>query len=381
MKDKMGRLVRCDGFNNVVASVIAIIIGLLFGLVVLFITDPSRALEGFRTILLGGFLGGGKGIGQVLYLATPIIMTGLSVAFAFKTGLFNIGASGQFTMGAVTAVFIGVNMNIPAPLHWIVAIIAAMLVGALWGLIPGLLKAYCNVHEVIATIMMNYIGMYLSTFIIKTYCFNTTKSISQDILDSAVLPKLGMDKIFSTTIGTYTDSSVVNIGFLLAIVAAIVIHLLLNRTTYGYELKACGHNPSASKYAGINEKKNIVMAMVIAGALAGIGGALVFLTGPGGRNMAVIEEIALEGFNGIPVALLALSHPLGVIFSGIFIAYLTQAGSYLQMLNYMPELIKIIISCIIYFSAFSLVLRKFVPSIIKRFDEKKEKKENLGGEQ
>ncbi len=351
--------INSDAVSSIIASIISILIGIAFGFVILLITDPSRAFEGLLRIFAGGFTGGAKGVGQVLYLATPLIMTGLSVGFAFKTGLFNIGASGQFTVGGAVAILIGVNMEMASPFHWIFAIIMAAVAGFVWGLIPGLLKAYCNVHEVIASIMMNYIGMYLGLYLVRTRAYNAEMHVSADIADTATLPKAGLDVIFSTTIGNFTDSSAVSIGVVISIILAIIVHIVINKTTFGYELKACGHNPQASKYAGINAKRNIVLAMAIAGMLAGIGGALVYLTGEGGRNMQIIEELAAEGFNGIPVALLGLSHPIGIIFSALFVAYLTQGGSYLQMIGYMPELIDIMIACIIYFSAFSLLFRQY----------------------
>lgn len=379
MKEKAHKILTSKGINNATSSIIAILIGLAFGFIILLISNPANAVEGLQTILMGGFSGGGKGIGQVLYFATPLIMTGLSVGFAFKTGLFNIGAAGQFIMGAATALYVGVHWTfLPVPLHWIVAIIMAALVGALWGFIPGVLKAYCNVHEVIATIMMNYIGMYLSNFMVKSYFFDDRKSISMDVAPSAELPKGGLDKIFNSTIGTFNEVSTVNIGILIAIAFAVLTYIVLNKTTLGYELKACGHNPDASKYAGINDKRNIILAMTLSGALSGIGGALLYLSGTAGKHMGIVEELASEGFNGIPVALLGLSNPIGVIFSAVFISYLTQGGSYLQMLNYMPEVINIIIACIIYFSAFALIFRRFLPALLKK---RQEKKDAQGGDQ
>jgi len=149
------------------------------------------------------------------------------------------------------------------------------------------------------------------------------------------------------------------------------MYVLLNKTTFGYELKACGYNADASRYAGINEKRNIVLSMVIAGALSGLGGGLLYLSGASGRHIKVVDMLASEGFNGIPVALLGLSNPIGIIFSAIFISYITQGGNYLQRLDYAPEIIEMIIACIIYFSAFSLILRKIIPSIIKHKAESK----------
>ncbi|MCC3868538.1 ABC transporter permease [Terrisporobacter mayombei] len=371
--NKLNKLIRSDGFNSAMSSIFAILIGLAFGFIILLISNPSQAVRGFGIILEGGFSTGAKGIGQVLYFATPLILTGLSVGFAFKTGLFNIGAPGQFIMGAFAAVFIGVKCTfLPAPFHWIVALLAAAIVGGLWALIPGILKAYYNVHEVISTIMMNYIGMYLCNMLVKLYIYDSNKSISQNCLVSADLPKWGLDKVFVNTTGTYKDISTVNGGIVIAIIVAILIYIILNKTIFGYELKACGFNSSASKYAGINEKRNIILSMVISGALSGLGGGLLYLSGANGRHIKVVDVLAIEGFNGIPVALLALSNPLGIIFSAIFISYLTLGGNYLQTLNFMPEVIDIIIACIIYFSAFALFFRSILPKILKKKDSKKE---------
>ncbi len=147
------------------------------GFIILLISNPSQAVNGFLTILAGGFSGGASGIGQVLYLATPIILTGLSVGFAFKTGLFNIGAPGQFILGAYAAVYIGVRWTaIPSQYLWIVALLGSIIAGALWGLVPGILKALRNVNEVITSIMMNYIGMYLVNYLIVQTVYDSTRN-------------------------------------------------------------------------------------------------------------------------------------------------------------------------------------------------------------
>jgi simple sugar transport system permease protein len=361
-----------EGANNAYSSIFSILIGLLFGLIVLLVSNPAQAGDGFAIILKGGFSTGAKGMGQVLYFATPLILTGLSVGFAFKTGLFNIGAAGQFIMGAFAAVYIGVKWTfLPAPWHWIAALIGAAVVGGLWALIPGLLKAYLNVHEVISTIMMNYIGMYLANHLVKLYIYDTKKGLSLNTAESAVLPKGGLDNIFYNPLGPTKDMSTVNCGIWIAIVIAVIIYIILNKTTFGYELKACGFNPHASKYAGINDKRNIVLSMVIAGMLSGLGGGLLYLSGANGRHIKVVDVLAAEGFNGIPVALLGLSNPIGIIFSAIFISYITQGGNYLQTLDFVPEVIDIIIAIIIYFAAFSLILRSLLPRFVKHRKEKK----------
>ncbi|MBP7908312.1 MAG: ABC transporter permease, partial [Proteocatella sp.] len=168
MNKKLKNYLLGPAFESFLSSFSAILIGLLFGFLILLISHPSQALPGFMTILLGGFTGGAKGLGDVLYFATPLILTGLSVGFAFKTGLFNIGAPGQFVLGSYFAVYVGIKFtSIPPSIHWIVALAAGIAGGALWGAIPGLLKAYRNVHEVIASIMMNYIGIYLVNMLVK----------------------------------------------------------------------------------------------------------------------------------------------------------------------------------------------------------------------
>lgn len=369
---KLQNFFMSTGFNHASASVFSIILGLLFGLVILLISNPSQALEGFGIILKGGFSTGPKGMGQVLYFATPLILTGLSVGFAFKTGLFNIGAPGQFIIGGVTAVYIGVAWTfLPAPFHWIVALLGAAIMGGVWGLVPGLLKAYMNVHEVIATIMMNYIGMYSANFFVKSFIYDSQMALSQNVAKTAVIPKGGLDYIFYNQMGTGKDLSTVNAGVLIAIGIAIIMFIIINKTTFGYELKACGFNKNASKYAGINEKRSIVLSMVIAGMLAGLGGGLLYLSGGGGRRIRVVDVLAMEGFNGIPIALLGLSNPIGIIFSAIFISYITQGGNYLQTLNFVPEIIEIIIACIIYFSALSMFFRTLLPRFIKFIKNKR----------
>ncbi len=340
------------------ASLLAIVAGLFAGFLILLFSEPSSALEGLKIILKGGWNTGVKGLGQVLYYATPIIMTGLSVGFAFKTGLFNIGAPGQLTVGAFVSVYVGAMMPMPGGIHWVFALLCGMVAGGLWGLVPGLFKAYLNVNEVISSIMMNYIGLYGSRYLIKiTPLYDQLKNQTVNVLDTAVIPKGGLDQIFYNMKGNYVDVSSVNAGIYIAIGLAIAMYIVLNRTTFGYELKACGLNRSASRYAGINENRSIVMSMVIAGALAGTAGALMYLAPASGMHIHVDEIMPAQGFNGIPVALLGMSNPIGIIFAGLFVAHITVGGSQLQSLKYMQEVIDIIIALVIYFSAFSLAVR------------------------
>ncbi|MHB8961736.1 MAG: ABC transporter permease [Saccharofermentanales bacterium] len=352
--------IKQDSIIKLSSSIFAIILGLLIGLIILFISNSANAMKGFETILAGGFTGGLKGIGNVFYLATPIIMTGLSVGFAFKTGLFNIGPSGQMIVGAYCGLYVSVTYTgLPPQIHWVLALLAAALGGALWGLIPGILKAYYNVNEVIATIMMNYIGMYLVNYMVKETIYNSLKNQSKDPI--AVIPRWGMDKLFP-------DSSVHG-GIIIAIVCAIIIYIILNKTTFGYELKACGFNMDAARYAGINSARGIMTSMTIAGALAGIGGGLLYLAKTG-KSIELVDILAAEGFAGIPVALLGLSNPIGIVFSALFISHITQGGFQAQIHGFSPEIIKIMTSVVIYFSAFAL----FVKNMISRVGENRTKR-------
>ena len=349
------KLFKEESIINLSSSIFAIICGLLFGLIILIISNPAQAYGGFMMVLQGCFTDGIKGIGRMLYYATPIIMTGLSVGFANQTGLFNIGASGQFTAGAFAAVFVGVNCTfLPAGLHCLVAILAAMVAGALWGFVPGFLKAYRNVNVVIACIMMNYIGMYAVNLLVQKTVYDQKKNQSLPVASTAILPKAGLDVIFPGTN--------INAGILIVILCVILVYIILSKTTFGYELKACGKNPVACKYAGVNEKRNVILSMVIAGALAGLGGALLYLSGSG-KYLHVLDEIAPEGFNGICVSLLGQSSPIGILFSGLFIAYITVGGENMQLFDFAPEAIDIIISAIIYCGALALLFKNVISKI------------------
>lgn len=338
-------------------SVIAIFAGLMIGFLILILSNPGQAVNGIRTLMFGGFTGGAKGIGNVLYYATPIIMTGLGVGFAFQTGIFNIGGPGQFIVGAYFSLLVGIKCSFPGALGWMVPLLAGMLFGALWALLPGLLRAYLSVNIITATIMMNYIGMYLVNHLIKGTIYDQLKNRTLAVPSGNTLPRAGMDKLF--------PNSMADAGILIAIVLAVLIYILLNRTIIGFELKSCGKNSDASKYAGINEKRSIVVSMLISGALIGLGGALMYLSAAG-NSITVADTLSSEGFNGIPVALLALNHPIAIIFSGIFIAYLQVSGFYMQTYRFSPEIVDIIIAVIIYFSAFSLIIRDWMLSKVQQ---------------
>ncbi|MDR0397211.1 MAG: ABC transporter permease [Oscillospiraceae bacterium] len=381
--DRRGRFAPLGaGLASAASSIIAILVGLAVGFAILLATNPAQAVRGLGVIAMGGFNGGMKGIGQVLYYATPLILTGLSVGFCFKTGLFNIGAPGQMIVGAFAGIWVGTNASfVPPPLLWAAALLAAALAGTLWGAIPGLFKAMLNVHEVIACIMCNYIGMYGVNYLIKnSNVYDPLKNQTIDMTRAAI-PKAGLDNIFFSLKGRFHDASSVNAGIFIALILAIAMHVVLNRTVFGYELKACGLNRFASRYAGIREKRGVMLSLAIAGGLSGIAGGLMFLAPAGGLHITVVETLLAQGFNGIPVALLGLSNPIGIIFSALFVAYIDQGGYYLQRLEYMPQIIDVIIAVIIYFSAFALLMRQAIDALRSRLNRRADKRARGAGEE
>ncbi len=350
------RIKDSKGFSAFTAALLAIFMGLIFGFIIMLIASPANSIAGFQTVLLGGL----NRIGDVFYFATPILMTGLAVGFAFKMGLFNIGASGQYTMGMFLALYVGFMWDLPDSIHWIACIIAGMIGGLIWGVIPGILKALLNVNEVITSIMFNYIGMYLVDMLVQgnATMYVSSKTRTAYLPDSAQIPTLGI------------KNSGVNVSIFIGIAFAIILYFILNKTIFGYELKATGHNKHASIYAGMNEKRNIILTMAIAGAMAGLGGAFAILAPStiSGSSMTYepVSVIAANGFNGIAVALLGSSNPIGIIFSALFVSYIQRGGTLASLCGYKPEIIDVVIAVTIYFSAFAMLMNETFTKIFKR---------------
>ena len=387
MKEKLSNLYAKDGTKKLISSLISILVGLLVGGIVVVIVGAFNSKisgagiwDGIRLIFAGilntgrdasGVLTWGfnaQNIGNMLFRATPLIMTGLSVAIAFKTGLFNIGAPGQYLMGTLVTLYIALGIpstSVPSGVIWLLAFLGGMLAGALWGAIPGLLKALLNINEVLACIMTNWIAANLVTWMFDISNFKNmvenTKSgyIYKTTYNNVATPKMGLDHLF--------PNSQVNGGILIAILLAIVVYIIMEKTTFGYQLKACGSNRHAARYAGIPDKRNIVLSMAIAGALAGTGAALYWLSGNTEFYWTTYQSLPGVGFNGIPVALLAVNNPIAVIFTGIFMAMLDIVGMQLTNLTAYNEYITdVIISVIVYLSAFSLVIRMMLTGRKKR---------------
>ena len=382
MKQKLTHLWGRDGTKSVLASLISIVIGMAVGgliVVLVGLFNPSMGLsavwEGVRLVFGGLFSTGRSAAGQLtfgfnptnmgtmLFRATPLILTGLSVAVAYKTGLFNIGAPGQYLMGTAATLILALSIpteTVPAVLVWVIAFVGGSLAGALWGCIPGLVKAFLNINEVLACIMTNWIAANLVTWLfdsgslfenLQNHVENTkTAYIYKTSFNSVATSKMGLDVIF--------PNSQVNGGILIAIVIAVFMYILMNKTTLGYELKACGANRHAARYAGISDKRNIVLSMAIAGALSGAAAALYYLSGNTEFFWNTYQSLPAIGFNGIPVALLAVCNPIGVIFTGCFMSMLDVVGQQLTNLTAYNEYITdVIIAIIVYLSAFSLVIK------------------------
>lgn len=369
-KFSFNSLLETKGFSAFTATLMAIVIGLVFGFIVMLIASPANAIYGFNSILTGGL---GK-LGDVFYYATPILMTGLSVGFAFKMGLFNIGASGQYTMGMFCAMYVGFHMQLPPGIHWIACVLAGVLGGMIWGVFPGFFKAVLNVNEVITSIMFNYIGMYLVDMLIvnDVMMYDGVRARTLYLPESAKLPSLGI------------PGSNVSIAIIIGILIAIALYVVLNNTTFGYELKATGYNKEACNYAGMNGKRNVIVTMIIAGALSGLGGAFAILAPTTMIGSSVTYEpinvIAANGFNGIAVALLGNSSPLGIIFSSVFISYIQRGGTLSALYGFKPEIIDIVISVIIYFSSFSMIMSGAVKKLFAGFT-KNQPKVNVNAEE
>ncbi len=401
---KKESLLSKNSTRTILASLLSILIGLGAGaVIILFIglVTPSLSLksawEGIELVVGGMFATGrdaagnltfgfnATSMGNMLFRATPLIMTGLSVALGMKAGLFNIGTPGQYLMGACASLFIAESIPstaaseafsatmwggapafaLPPVLIWVLALLGGILAGAVWGAIPGLLKAYLNINEVLASIMTNWIAASAVTWIFDISNLknavdgNKLAYVYKTAENGVQTSKMGLDTIFA--------GSQINGGIIIAIVFAIAIYVLLSKTTMGYEIKACGMNRYAARYAGIADKKTIVLTMSLAGSLAAAGGALYYLAGNTELFWNTYQTLPAEGFNGIPVALLAANNPVAVIFTAMFMSMLNICGQQLRNLTAYNEYITdVIIGVIVYMSALSLVIKLGLGKLAQR---------------
>lgn len=371
-KKPLYRFVRTPFARSTGASLISILIGILCGFLIMLIcasfanADPG---EGFALLLEGPFSSkryAASQFGTMLFYTGPLILTGLSVAVAYKTGLFNIGAPGQFLMGTLGSLLVALSINTTGNrglgiLMWLLAILVGIVLGILWALIPGALKAFFGINEVITCIMTNWIAANIVSWVFSTRpdLMNTgagkTGYLIQPSVTGNYTPTLGLDRLFHS--GTY--NSYLDMGLILAVLLAVLMWFILNKTTLGYSMKACGYNKEAARYAGMKHRFYIMVAMGIAGGLAALAGSLYYLN----PNIelqwqSVYQELPSYGFDGIPAAFLANCNPIGVIFAALFIRYLSASGTFLQKAGYNKYFADLIIAVIVYLSGFARFFRE-----------------------
>lgn len=360
---------KTNGMQSLIASLICIILGLFVGFLVLLIINPSGAADSIFA-LMKNFMDYSshrlriKNFGSTLVKTVPLLMCALSILFSYKVGLFNIGCSGQYTAGCCAALFAALKWG----WGWLPCLLFAMVAGAFLGAIVGLLKAYLNVNEVISGIMLNWIILYLTNTILsvvqdpaKPYTYSLSTHAPQ-----AILPTLGMEKLF--------NNNYVSIAIPIAILFAVLVMVILNKTKFGYELKATGFNKNAAKYCGMKENRNIVLSLLISGAFAGIGAGLLYLTGIEDWECTRASVPAM-GFNGIAATFLGGLNPIGTIFASFFIEHITLGGANVDLTKYCSQISDLISSIIIYLCAFVLFFKLKMNDIILHIEEKKAKSE------
>ena len=365
MKEKKFSL-KNPSLQSILTSLICIVLGLLIGYIVLLMINPAGAGTAIKTILLN-FLSRSsqaaqmKALGNTLAKTAPLLMCALSICFCYKVGLFNIGAPGQYEAGAC----IGLYAALAWHMNWVLCLVFAALAGAVVGSISGALKAYRNVNEVISGIMLNWIMLYLTNMVLSSKKVKDPASPYTIKLatgnKSALIPSAGLNKLFS-------NNTTVTIAIPLAIIAAIIIWMILAKTKFGYELKATGYNKEAAKYAGMKEKKNIIVTLAIGGALAGMGAAFLFLTGY--QEWSTTQtSVPGMGFNGIAATFLGGLHPIGTIFASFFIQSITDGGALINKSIYPSQISDLISSIIIYLCGFVLFFKYVINNWISKRDK------------
>ena len=358
-------LLRKDSVQTLIASLACILGGLLVGYIALLIIEPGGALKAITDLMKSFLRFPGalkmKYFGQTLVRTVPLLMCALSVLFAYQVGMFNIGVAGQYAAGACACLYAALGWNLP----WWACLILAMASGAALGAVAGMLKTFRHVNVVIAGIMLNWNVLYVTNLVltgVKSFNSPYTKSLRGNN-PAALIPGLGLEKLFN-------NEKSVTVAIPLAVIMAIVVWVVLHKTRFGYELKATGNNHHAAKYAGMKENRNIILTMLIAGALAGMGAGFLYLTGIEEWETTV-SSLPGMGFNGIAAAFLGGLSPLGSILSAFLIQYITTGGGYVDLQVYSSQISGLITSLIIYLCAFAAFFKFFIWDQIRRHDEKK----------
>ena len=365
----MKKALKNPGVQAFVASIICIILGLLIGYVVLLVINPEGAAESILNVIKNFFTWSKpktqlKQFGNTLAKTMPLLMCSLSILFAYKVGLFNIGTAGQYVAGACACLYAALAWG----WSWLPCMLFAIVAGAVLGAVVGVLKAYCNVNEVISGIMLNWISLYTANTLlskVKEVASPYTMYLT-DLNPSSLLPNAGLDMLFN-------KNKYVTIAVPLALIIAIAVSIILNKTKLGYELKATGSNKNAARYAGMKENRNIILTLAIAGGLAGLGAAMLYLTGYM-RWECTQSSVPGMGFNGIAAAFLGGLNPIGAIFSSFFIQHITDGGQYVNTNFYSSQISDLISSVIIYLCGFVLFIKITMTNMINRSEEKKSRK-------
>lgn len=352
MKPEKKSFIENPGVQSVLASLICILIGLVIGYIVLLLINPAGAGRALLSILKNFLYFPRPQValeyfGSTLVKTAPLLMCTLSVLFAYKVGLFNIGAAGQYAVGAGLSLYFAIGFKMP----WFVCLIVAMIGAGIIGGFIGFLKAYLNVNEVIAGIMLNWISLY-SVNMLLTGVKESSTTYTLALRTNApggLLPSAGLQNLFS-------GNKYVTIAIPLAVLTAVIVWVVMDKTALGYELKATGLNIHAAKYAGMKEKQNMILTMVISGAIAGLGAAFLYLSGIEQWSCAQTSVPAM-GFNGIAAAFLGGLHPIGCIFSAFFIQHITSGGSYVDKMVYSSQISDLISAIIIYSCGFVLFFK------------------------
>ncbi len=358
-------LLKNNGVQTFITSIICIILGLIVGFLVLLIINAEGAGEAILDVIRNFFNKDTSQdrlqyFGQTLVKTAPLLMCTLSVLFAYKVGLFNIGVAGQYCLGVMMAIYFAVVLKMP----WWLCLLAGIVAGAVSGSLCGLLKAYFNVNVVISGIMLNWISLYGTNLLLQQAREKTGKDTVRLISKAkqAVLPTLGLDKVFG--------DKYVTIAIPIAILVAVLVWIVLDKTKLGFELKATGNNLNAAKYCGMKENRNIILTMVIAGGLAAMGGAMYYLSDYTQWNVNA-SSVPGMGFNGIAAAFLGGLNPLGAIFSSYFITHITDGGGYVDLNHYCAQIADLISAVIIYLCGFVLFFKFLINKGLDKTAEKK----------
>lgn len=362
----MKKILKSDGFLTILTSLLCIVFGLFIGYLVLLAINPNGAFDAIVAIVKN-FMNYSSAAASLRYFGNtvvktvPLILCSLSILFAYKAGLFNIGVAGQYCIGICSSLFCALVLQLP----WYICILAAIITAALWGMIVGILKSVFNVNEVISGIMLNWIALYITNMAlvgVKETASPYTLKLYQ-VNPSAIIPSFGLESLFN-------NNKYISIAIPLALIVAIVIMIVLEKTKFGYEIKATGFNRSAAKYCGMAEKRNVILTLMISAGLAGLGAALLYLTGFEEYNISS-SSVPSMGFNGIAAAFLGGLNPIGVILSSFFIQHITSGGAYVDKTMYSSQITDLISAIIIYLCGFVMFIKMFIKSKQEAYENAK----------